>query len=277
MSIGENIKKFRLEKGWTQKKLGEECEPKIAESTIRRYELGKLNPKLETVQKIAEALEVSTTELDPRISTDISSLEQKLNNLRKQRDNFIKTLSWEEFLTTESNSVYKDYTYQIDNMRQQLKELTKNTERQHLYEATGETIRRLRLKKGLSLKDMSDQTQIPKILLYKIENGLRSVTIDTLLKISKCLEVAAVDIDANIALNWGFDFETDEDKLYKQLLDCYEKLNTDGQKKAVEQIKLLALVPQYRAPEPEDEYANFQHENNSPKNIQDENNDPSSK
>ena len=25
MSIGENIKKFRLEKGWTQKKLGEEC------------------------------------------------------------------------------------------------------------------------------------------------------------------------------------------------------------------------------------------------------------
>ena len=67
MSVGENIKKFRLEKGWTQKKLGEECEPKIAESTIRRYELGKLNPKLETLQKIADALDVPVYILDDRI------------------------------------------------------------------------------------------------------------------------------------------------------------------------------------------------------------------
>lgn len=55
MAVGENIKKFRKEKGLTQKKLGEKCG--IAESNIRKYENGKQNPKFETIQKIASALE----------------------------------------------------------------------------------------------------------------------------------------------------------------------------------------------------------------------------
>lgn len=81
MSIGENIKKFRLEKGWTQKKLGEECKPKIAESTIRRYELGKLNPKLETLQKIADALKISITNLDDRIESLRPKNEELINDM----------------------------------------------------------------------------------------------------------------------------------------------------------------------------------------------------
>ena len=56
MNKGENIKKLRKERGLTQKKLGDLCN--IAESTIRRYEIGDLNPKLETIMKIAAALEV---------------------------------------------------------------------------------------------------------------------------------------------------------------------------------------------------------------------------
>ena len=49
MTVGERIRKYRTKKGWTQKK--------IAEPTIRRYELGKLNPKYETLEKIADALD----------------------------------------------------------------------------------------------------------------------------------------------------------------------------------------------------------------------------
>ena len=55
MKTCEKIKKIRKEKGFTQKKLGEKTG--IAESTIRRYEIGLLNPKLETIKKIADALE----------------------------------------------------------------------------------------------------------------------------------------------------------------------------------------------------------------------------
>lgn len=60
-SIGERIKEARRQAGLTQKKLGELCG--IAEPTIRRYELGKLNPKIETLQKIADALDVPVNEL----------------------------------------------------------------------------------------------------------------------------------------------------------------------------------------------------------------------
>lgn len=63
MTIGENIRAARQNVGMTQKELGEKAG--IAEPTIRRYELGKLNPKLETVKKIAHALGVSWDTLYP--------------------------------------------------------------------------------------------------------------------------------------------------------------------------------------------------------------------
>ena len=59
--IGDKIKELRLRNGLTQKSLGEKCG--IAEPTIRKYELGKLNPKVETVKKIADALNVSVSEI----------------------------------------------------------------------------------------------------------------------------------------------------------------------------------------------------------------------
>lgn len=63
MDIGHRIRLIRERKGWSQKTLGENCNPPIAEPTIRRYELGKLNPKIETLQKIANALEIPTSTL----------------------------------------------------------------------------------------------------------------------------------------------------------------------------------------------------------------------
>ena len=55
--IGYNIKKARRDKGWTQKQLGDKCG--MADSAIRRYEIGKGRPKYETLEKIANALGVS--------------------------------------------------------------------------------------------------------------------------------------------------------------------------------------------------------------------------
>lgn len=61
MTVGENIKRLRRERGLTQKNLGELCG--IAEPNIRKYENSKQNPKLETVEKIATALGVTAFEL----------------------------------------------------------------------------------------------------------------------------------------------------------------------------------------------------------------------
>ena len=61
MTIGERIRMTRETAGLTQRELGERC--KIAEPTIRRYELGKLNPKYTTLQTIASALGVPVSYL----------------------------------------------------------------------------------------------------------------------------------------------------------------------------------------------------------------------
>lgn len=72
MPTGIKIREIRKRKGFTQKQLGEKCN--IAESTIRRYESGSLNPKIETLQKIAGALgcdilDLMEIEVEP-ITTD---------------------------------------------------------------------------------------------------------------------------------------------------------------------------------------------------------------
>lgn len=61
MTVGENIKRIRKEKGLTQKQLGTLC--RMADSAIRRYELGKAQPKLKTIHKIAEGLGVTVQTL----------------------------------------------------------------------------------------------------------------------------------------------------------------------------------------------------------------------
>lgn len=60
MTTGEKIRDARKTAQLTQKALSELCG--IAEPTIRRYEADKLHPKIQTLQKIADALGVSVTE-----------------------------------------------------------------------------------------------------------------------------------------------------------------------------------------------------------------------
>ena len=55
MTVGDRMRKIRIEKGLTQREVSARCH--IAEPTIRKYESGRLNPKFETVEKIASALE----------------------------------------------------------------------------------------------------------------------------------------------------------------------------------------------------------------------------
>lgn len=61
MTAGKRIRDIRKSKHLTQKQLGELAG--IAEPTIRRYELEKLNPKYETLEKIAAALGVHAFDL----------------------------------------------------------------------------------------------------------------------------------------------------------------------------------------------------------------------
>ena len=62
MTIGQNIKTIRNQKGISQKKLADASGVGIA--TIQRIEYGQFTPKRDTIHKIAKALNVNDTELD---------------------------------------------------------------------------------------------------------------------------------------------------------------------------------------------------------------------
>lgn len=84
MTTGEKIRAARKRQGMTQKQLGERSG--IAEPTIRKYELGKLNPKRETLAKISRALGVTVLYFmdDP----NFSSLDDSLNEYSRHVDEF---------------------------------------------------------------------------------------------------------------------------------------------------------------------------------------------
>lgn len=55
MTPGERIRIARLDRGLTQKQVADACG--MADSAIRKYESGKITPKLETLRRIAKALD----------------------------------------------------------------------------------------------------------------------------------------------------------------------------------------------------------------------------
>ena len=61
MTVGEKIRQHRKAKKLSQKELGKISG--TAETTVRQYEGGKRTPRLEQIEKIANALEVSPYEL----------------------------------------------------------------------------------------------------------------------------------------------------------------------------------------------------------------------
>ena len=121
MAVKENIKRIRKEKEMTQEQLGELCNPKISASTIRKYELGILKPKIETINKIAIALGGKTADLleleyfdsitDPNtLKSEISRAEQfeKLFISMYGADKYDSFMQY-SVLTEEGQRKVKDY------------------------------------------------------------------------------------------------------------------------------------------------------------------------
>nr|DAL86156.1 MAG TPA: Repressor protein CI [Caudoviricetes sp.] len=80
MNIGYNLKKIRKDKGLTQDKLSEIT--KISIASIQRYELGKRQPNIQTVNKFAEALGVTINTL---LKDENISLGENIKKLRKNK------------------------------------------------------------------------------------------------------------------------------------------------------------------------------------------------
>ena len=85
MTFGELLKVLRQKLGMTQRELSEKTG--IAEPTIRKYESGRLNPKIETKEKFAAALGMPHLALLPGNSFQIDSSAEDLANKLVQMRN----------------------------------------------------------------------------------------------------------------------------------------------------------------------------------------------
>lgn len=106
MNVGDKIKAIRLSKNLTQKQLGELCG--MADSAIRRYELGGAKPKIETLKRIATALGVGLEEF---MTDSELSLSESMANLYLKSTSEINEIKVLDEHTPEEN-------YLIANFRQ---------------------------------------------------------------------------------------------------------------------------------------------------------------
>ena len=124
MSIGENIKRLRKEKGLTQKQLGTLCQPPIDEANIRKYENDKQNPKIETIYKIADALGISASELVKLPPAPTSIIDGKRFRTGKELQKYLEysgekeTLIniYDNFLNEKGQKKLFDYAVDLSNL-----------------------------------------------------------------------------------------------------------------------------------------------------------------
>lgn len=101
MPVGENIKMYRNNLGLTQKQLAEKCS--ISESAIKYYESNRRNPKIETLNKIADVLQVS---LDDLIERNVVLSKKIIAYLERP---MLKTIDYENILKILSETLNIDY------------------------------------------------------------------------------------------------------------------------------------------------------------------------
>lgn len=113
MTVGEKIKTFRNIRGISQNMLGEMAG--IDGTTIRKYELGSRNPKLDQLLKIANALGVSInvfTDFDIETVSDVLTLlfkmdeqiDMEIDGEKDSEGNFIPSTIYIRFKNPEINS-----------------------------------------------------------------------------------------------------------------------------------------------------------------------------
>jgi transcriptional regulator with XRE-family HTH domain len=86
MSIGNQIRKYRKESNISQKELGNRLG--MSQQQIAQYENGNRMPKVETLQRIADALGIYIGKLDDKWGADILNNKEDYIKFRKQLSDY---------------------------------------------------------------------------------------------------------------------------------------------------------------------------------------------
>lgn len=219
MIIGSKIREARKAanngKGMTQKKLGELCG--IDEANIRKYESGRQNPKLETLQKIGDVLGVSWLYF-----TDVENNVQSVVEAQKEYSRYIDESHWRK--------IAEDIFLSVYGKKRELPIKYKNTEF---------VIERL----TVYGEKPGDEIEIGSDALYTIACTLRSVFFTLVESLGRTVD-EAIKEDTNwingphgLASVWRLLSKSEREIFLQDIIDNISDLakNLDDQKDAPEQ------------------------------------------
>ena len=133
IQIGNRIKKLRMEKGYSQKKMAELCG--ISYSTYSNYENNNREPNLKQLEKIAHALEMTTenligqTNIDERRTRIVNNYNFHIMRILGEKDELcIKQLIIDENENAEDEELLFKYACEADfnqfRLKRALEEIT---------------------------------------------------------------------------------------------------------------------------------------------------------
>ena len=112
----------------------------------------------------------------------------------------------------------------------------------------GESIRSLRIQRGMTQKELAEKVGITQQSVNLIEHGKRKIDIGLYIKISEILDPEHTEL-----IHFPNDKEYtrlpdmfSNDTLDGVMLNTFHMLNEKGQKKAIEQVDLLTKISEYR-------------------------------
>lgn len=115
LAIGEAIKCARKNAGMTQKQLAEKC--KMADSAIRKYESGRIVPKIKTIEKIANALGMTTSDfISENDYSESSSDERKFYAIQELTSRIRRKIKIEQYEHPEksiNSEKRKEWIYEL--------------------------------------------------------------------------------------------------------------------------------------------------------------------
>ena len=288
MTTGKRIKRIRQEKGLSQKELGEKIG--VSQQMIGQWENGKSNPKIKTVRKIADALNIP----DYKLMGFDGSIRVNPN---KQRpfDIAIQKFQNNEELTDEDEQVITEYveSNRFEQETEDIKRIAQKAydyisyEHSYSYASSAEELDKLQDAKQLEL----ERKRAKPFKLYETEEPPKPFTrpLQSLYdKPNEAYQDSTLRLHTNTrAINWeqldDFRFNelmlkldrgenlTEEEINFKSayleralrkigdiFANLYSMLNIEGQKKAdeqidraIEQIVLLTKIPEYQKKPPE--------------------------
>nr|WP_300839722.1 helix-turn-helix transcriptional regulator [uncultured Acetatifactor sp.] len=209
MTVAENIKRIRKEKHLTQKQLGEKCG--MSESTLRQYEIGYRNPKIETIKKIADALEVGLWEI---VELDQMDLDTRIQEIKKMVA-LLTPEGLEEFERLTIESINENQ----ESIQKEQEEAAKKAPRAYIIE-NGK-----RVEVDKPIKFTSPSRSHAQTEAYELFHSLLSEE----WIMSQEQETTAVQL--------------------KKILGAYDRLNIAGRKEAVKRVDELTELPRYTRPD----------------------------